>query len=217
MSAPFAHHEIVDRVETDTLGSWLMQRRHEDGGLASDFWVRVTAANGVLSVVGDFAPTVFAHGPRNPIACVRWMGDQGGVTSYASEKARTGMGGSDKIAEWDPDLARSQLRDMLADAKDEREQDAEDFGPERVEVVDYEITDMGEPSRFEQALQAGLDLPDCYSGRTQVDQMIIAVIDVDSDAIEAVGNIGRKPAASLELAMQALSRLVELLECKASQ
>jgi hypothetical protein len=194
MSSPFAEHQIVNRVLTPELGSWLLKR--PDPGANPDGYTnvlgcRITAADGLLTVTGDFYPTTFAYfGKGHPIACVRWMGSHDGVDSYVAEKARNGSG-RDAVTEYDPELAREDLHEMLAD------DDADDPTEKRAD-----------------ALQAGIDAMVTYEGREGVHEIIQAVLDEDAGLGESVWSIGRRPAKHLVLAIQALNRLVALLDAE---
>jgi hypothetical protein len=175
MSSPFAEHQIVNRVLTPELGSWLLKR--PDPGANPDGYTnvlgcRITAADGLLTVTGDFYPTTFAYfGKGHPIACVRWMGSHDGVDSYVAEKARNGSG-RDAVTEYDPELAREDLHEMLAD------DDADDPTEKRAD-----------------ALQAGIDAMVTYEGREGVHEIIQAVLDEDAGLGESgTRNPGAQPA-----------------------
>jgi hypothetical protein len=205
--SPFTTHEIISRVDAPGFGSWLLARRYDDGHLRSDLWVRITAAEGYLTLVGDFGPMVFAHGPRDPLACVRWIGCKSpDDTYYPTQKAAIGMGGREHVSEYDVAFAREELRKLLAEAQAERRADVE---------AGYVDPKKDKPSRYERALQAGLDLTHTYDGLPGITQIVEAVIAVDHDALDMVSDIGRRTRPEVRLAVQALNRLVELLDAEA--
>ncbi len=109
----FSTHEIVDRVETPTLRSYLLQGCR-DGRRVGEFWCRVNVFDRFVSVVGDFDPVVFAYGPTDLRELIAWMGSHPTVDSYVAQKASMGSGGRDKISQWDVDKARSELREWIA-------------------------------------------------------------------------------------------------------
>jgi hypothetical protein len=206
--SPFTAHEIISRVDAPGFGSWVLMRRVAPGILDSDHWVRVTAADGYLTLVGDLGPMVFAHGPRDPLACVRWIGCKSpDDTYYPTQKAAIGMGGREHVSKYDVEFAREELRRLLAEAQAERRAEFED--------LDYVSRTADKPSRYERALQAGLDV-DTYDGLPGITQIVDAVSAVDGDVLEAVADIGRRTRPEVRLAVQALNRLVELLDAEAS-
>jgi hypothetical protein len=204
--SPFTTHEIISRVDAPGFGSWLLMRRVAPGILDSDQWVRITAAEGYLTLVGDFGPMVFAHGPRDPLACVRWIGSKSpDDTYYPTQKAAIGMGGRERVSEYDVELAREELRRLLAEAQAERRADVE---------AGYVDPKKDKPTKHERALQAGLDV-DTYDGLPGITQIVEAVSALDGDALEAVADIGRRTRPEVRLAVHALNRLVELLDAEA--
>jgi hypothetical protein len=203
--SPFTTHEIISRVDAPGFGSWLLARRYDDGHLRSDLWVRITAAEGYLTLVGDFGPMVFAHGPRDPLACVRWIGCKSpDDTYYPTQKAAIGMGGREHVSKYDVEFAREELRQLLTEAQAERLEELAEHGG-----------GASKPTKYERALQAGLDV-DTYDGLPGITQIIEAVSAVDGGALEAVADIGRRVRPEVRLAVQALNRLVELLDAEAT-
>jgi hypothetical protein len=193
-NSPFTNHEIVSCYESpdSEFGTWLLKQRHTDGGWDCTFSCRVMAADGKLTVTGDFYPTVFAHGPRDPRSLVGWIGSRPTVDSYVEEKACIGMGRW-RVVEWSVKSALLDLRERIAEL--ERDGDADDLASV-------------------EALRAGLDVDPSDAGQAGV-QEIVAVIATHAqcpDILDVVGAIGARPAASVVLAWQALRRLVELLE-----
>ncbi len=187
--SPFADHVIVNHALTPEIGSWLL-KRPDPGANPDDFtnalWCRITAADGLLTVTGDFNPTTFAYfGKGTPLDCVRWMGSHEFVDSYVAEKAGNGSG-RDGVTECDTELARENLRELMADHVGDEPQVA--------------------------AIQAGIDCIVFYEGREGVHEIIQAVLDEDPDLGESVWHIGRRPAKHLIFALQALNRLVALLD-----
>lgn len=122
-ASPFAKHEVVSRVEVPgEFGSWLLKRPEpgaNPSGYTNAFACRITAADRVLTVVGDFEPAVFKYGHEHPIACVRWMGSGKGVSEYVAEKAKTGIGHS-RYRKQSTELAIQALNRLveLLDAED---------------------------------------------------------------------------------------------------
>jgi hypothetical protein len=193
MTSPFAEHQIVNRVLTPELGSWLLKR--PDPGANPDGYTnvlgcRVTAADGLLTVTGDFYPVTFSYfGNGHPIACVRWMGCHEDVDSYVAEKARNGSG-RDAVTEYSVDKAKDDLR-----------------------ALGREAEERGAGTMLD-ALRAGLHLSTDYEGREGVHEVIRAVLRVDPDLGEDVYDIGKRPASHLVLALQAVNRLVALLDAE---
>jgi hypothetical protein len=187
MTSPFAEHQIVNRVLTPELGSWLLKRPDPGAnpdGYTNALGCRVTAADGLLTVTGDFYPVTFSHfGKGHPVACVRWMGSHDHVGSYVAEKARNGSG-HDAVTEYSVDKAKADLH--------------------RISHDDVPM----------EALSAGLRCCPNEGGRDGVREIIGAVLDVDPDAGESVWGIGERPAKHLVFALQALNRLVALLDAE---
>lgn len=184
----FADHEIVDRVESERLCSWLMR-----SPAARGMWVRITAADGLLTVVGDFEPTIFAYGPSDPIACVRWLGSHQGVDHYVREKAIIGSGRA-AVLEHSEGAAREDIKRLLAEAE------RDDYGDE-----------------WKAALRAGLEAPVNFFGVLGVHEIRMAVIDecdLSGDAWELLGNLGERVGQHVHFAIQALNRLVQLLDAE---
>jgi len=194
----FTDHRIKQHVSADGFGSWLLQRVHEDGGWDRTFWVRITAADGLLRVTGDFNPIVFAHGPLDPVTCVGWMGDRPVGSPYVSEKASIGSGGRDVISRWSTEDAAEDIREMIAGEAWHREEHD------------------GEPSRSELALREGLELRPDYSDHFGCLLIHREIMDHDGDAWEYVGSIGRRTSHALELAHLAVRRLWSLISEESS-
>lgn len=192
----FASHQIRQTVEADDFASWLLMRPREDGGWDSAFWVRITAADGLLRVSGDFNPIVFAHGPRDPRACVGWMGSHPFADSYVLEKARIGMGGDDAVYRWDSDDARRDAHELIGHEVDYRDED-------------------DEPTDLERALRAALESSDEYSGKWGCflfqREAYNALLKHNPDDNLDIASIGRRTSHALELAHAAVRRLHALL------
>jgi hypothetical protein len=185
----FSEHSIRSKIETDDFSTWLMQRGRP-GQWSSTFWVRITAAEGMLRVSGDFTPVVFAYGPRPPGDCLRWMAGRMEPDSYAMEKASIGTG-RDSVYCWDEQLARQDMRDVGA----EEEPD----------------------SPYAEAIDAALSGSDQYSGRFGCLDLIRTAVEAAdelgaTDIHELIGDAGRRPAPHVGLALRACTRLVEILD-----
>lgn len=113
----FAKHVITKRSD----GRWLLQRIHEDGKPESTYFVEVICLAGcALFVGGDIDHVVFAYGPQEATARVRWMGECGDLGYYVRQKARIGSArGQDAIDEWQQDAAVEELRAYLAEREEE--------------------------------------------------------------------------------------------------
>jgi hypothetical protein len=64
---------------------------------------------------------------------------------------------------------------------------------------------------------AGIDCIVFHDGREGVHEIIRAVLDEDPDLGESVWNIGQRPAKHLVFALQALNRLVALLDAEQAE
>jgi len=189
MTGEFSKHEIKAEVSADGFRSWLMMRKCADGW-SSTFWVRITAADGMLRVSGDFEPVIFAYGPSDPVACLQWMAGKSEADAYAQEKAAIGSGGSDRVTRWSVEDARADLREMLA----------------------YEEKENPEGS-CTQPLRAALECCVDYDGRRGCEELMEAAMEAGGySALEWVGNIGQRPAHCVGLALRACTRLAALLE-----
>jgi hypothetical protein len=188
--SPFDRHAIVSDVSVEGFHSWLLKRRYDDGGWTSTFWCRITAADGLLRVDGDFNPTVFAYGPTDPERCVRWMGSHRQLDSYVMEKAANGTGGK-RVVDYHTDLAFEDLRQVIADTE---KQDPDDS--------------------FLAAMRVGLEVLCTHDGLIGVHEIVTAIYDEAGcyDILEAIGDIGQRPSAGVVFALQALNRLVGLLD-----
>lgn len=105
-------------VTLESCGRWLL-RDPEHRGLA---WAEVICTHGGgLIVEGDIDPVVFRYGPKDDWARVSWMGRRAHAwDSYFRQKAHIGMGGSECIETWDPEVASADLDDYILDcANDE--------------------------------------------------------------------------------------------------
>ena len=121
----FVAHEIVDRIETSTLRSYLLHAQR-DGQLVNEFCCRVSVFNRRVSVVGDFNPIVFAYGPVDLRELITWMGERQTVDSYVAEKAAIGSGGCDKISRWNVEQAREDLLLRIDELRVEAEAASDD-------------------------------------------------------------------------------------------
>lgn len=199
----FADHVIVSRVEADGFASWLIQRRR-DGRLERAFWCRVTAADGLLRVTGDFDPTVFAHGPSDPTACLRWIGERDELDGYRAEKASIGAGGRDRISSW----RTADARDDMRRARDEMLE--QDPGCEVAQSL-------------ARAIDEALESRDEYEGEVGCLALLRAAMESEHarghsyDLVEAVGHAGRRVSPSVHLAVRACARLVQLLDAERAE
>lgn len=193
----FSKHEIVSHTLTPDFGSWLLKRRHSDGGWDYTFWTRITASEGLLTVTGDFYPTTFSYGPKDPVSCVYWIGSFQAVDSYVAEKARRGSG---DISEYSTEWAFEDLREMLREEQERLSEDDEDAETESNEIA---------------AIEAGLDVLPSYNGILGCHEILLAVLEEykggDLDGFLGPRIPGERLSSSVHLALQALNRLVELL------
>lgn len=191
----FRNHQIVSSIVTEAFGTWLLKQPYQDGrGHSVTFWVRITAADGLLRVTGDFDPVVFAHGPMKPIQCVRWMAGRNEPDSYRMEKASIGMGGRGRVSTWDTELARKDL----------------------LEARDFEVLEEPYNEGLVKAIDEALDLGVNYDGEYGCHEYVRMIMDSehlkDTDVLEVIGNCGRRPLPAVGLALRACNRLVELVD-----
>jgi hypothetical protein len=115
----FAQHVITK--ESDR--RWLLQRLYEDGRPDWTYAAEIIVLeNASIFVGGDIDHVIFGHGPADPLARLRWMGEHRDLGYYVAQKARIGTG-KDLVDIWDEDVAREELRDYAAqnEAEDEYE------------------------------------------------------------------------------------------------
>lgn len=194
--SPFADHVIVHEYVDGTFGTWQCKRPSPGAnpdGFTNNYWFRVTADRGVLTVTGDFYPTTFTLGPADPVSCVHWMGSRKPGDSYFSEKARNGSG-PDAVTSYDTDAARDDLRLLLAHAQAD-----------------------GETQQWQDALQAGIDTyaEDGRVGVHEICEAVMEAIEWDGDMASALAGVGQRLASHVTLAAQALQHLTRLLESPA--
>lgn len=207
----FDRHEIRGCVEAPGFGSWLLMRRHEDGGWTSTFWCRVTAADGLLCVSGDFHSITFrghlAH-DDDPIDRVAWMGGCEGLDHYVIEKARAGSG-RDACTWWSVDEARANLREMIAERNAQLEAAVrEDYGDDPASWPDDELC-----CSTVAAMTEGLDASTSYDGRDGVREILNAIwCSEHMIEMEDVYEIGERPSSALTLAHLAVQKLHALLQ-----
>jgi hypothetical protein len=178
----FVNHVIKHHLSDDRLGTWLLRDPSNFGG-----HVRITAADAILTVTGDWDPVVFGHytDTRVPIDIVRWIGRcHADDRYYPIQKAVIGMGGRKHVYHWDRDAA---CRDLDAMRKD----------PEEA----HRVT----------AIEAGIEALEEYGHR---DGMIDAMRDIDSDAFEWAGSIGTAINLNVLVAFAAVRRLHAILDAK---
>lgn len=107
----FANHVITKQSDR----RWLLQRMHADGRPDWTMAGEVIALEGsAIYVGGDIDHVLFAYGPEDPIARLRWMGECKDLGYYVAQKARIGTG-RELVDLWDEDVAREQLIEYLED------------------------------------------------------------------------------------------------------
>lgn len=188
----FEHHQIKSEVHGDGFSTWLL--RQPD---TINLWCRVTAADRLLRVSGDFDPVVFAYGDYNPRSCVAWMGTHQIVDSYVLQKASIGTG-RDAVLEACVERCRKDLRDIVEEARR--------FAP----------SDEEETQHARYAAQEALDSYNEYDGRAGVHELTVTFQDAYNDACgggpyELPTRFGLKPARRLVLGHAAVRRLHLLL------
>lgn len=200
----FSTHEIVDRVETPTLRSYLLQGRR-NGRRVGEFWCRVSVFDRFVSVVGDFDPIVFAYGPTDLRALIAWMGSHPTVDGYVAQKAAMGSGGRDKISQWDVDQARVELRERIAELQRDADEVCEDEGEQSSEYI--------ERSREIERLRSVASRSPEYDGHLGCALLGVAVYEALScpDDPEWIGALGREIGSHVHLAHAAVARLHTLL------
>lgn len=108
----FEKHQISKRSD----GRWLLQTRYKK---PPEGWEWTMAAeiicleNNSIYVGGDIYQAVFGHGPRNPIARVRWMGKCDDLRYYVHQKASIGMVGLEGVDTFSQEVATEDLRDIV--------------------------------------------------------------------------------------------------------
>lgn len=119
----FENHRITK--ESDR--RWLLQRLRDSGCPDWTYAAEVIVLEGgALYVGGDIAHVVFAHGPRDPVARVRWMGECNDLDYYVRQKAVIGTG-LESVSVWDVDVACDELRAWVAEnPEDVRDREAID-------------------------------------------------------------------------------------------
>lgn len=114
----FSRHAITKHDDR----RWLLQRMHADG---KPEWVYaaeiIVLEGGSLYVGGDIDHVVFACGPHDPMARLRWIGECRDLGWYVAQKARIGMGGRDGVDVWDGAIAAQELRRWLRENPEELE------------------------------------------------------------------------------------------------
>ena len=195
-----AQVEIVDRIETPTLGSYLLQGCR-DGRRVGEFWCRVSVFDRHVSVVGDFDPIVFAYGPTGPRELIAWMGSHPTVDSYVAEKAAIGSGGRDKISRWDVEQAREDLLMRVDELRVEAEAASDD-----------ETWYADRCAELDRLLEIAYKLPE-YDDRLGCDLLAQQV----HEALECpcdegwIEDLGRSLDVDVHLAHAAVARLHALL------
>jgi hypothetical protein len=203
MTTPFSNHRIVSRVQAEGFESWLLKSYCEArNGWKSEFWVRITSADRLLTVTGDFEPTVFAYGgSSDPVSNVYWIGRHKTVDSYVFEKACIGTR-RESVTEYDTEAARNELENFIKEANE----NAEKY-PDEQEYY----------KNLAKAYQAGLDTYENYDGILGIHEIRKAVLEENPDLWEELGGLGERPSSAVYLALQALNRLVELLDAETAK
>lgn len=117
----YANHVLRSRGED----RWLLQRQRKDGGWTSEFATEIIALyNSSLYVGGDIDVVVFSYGPKDVQSRLRWLVDSG--VDYLTQKAAIGMGGREKVTEYDSVQARRDLRE-ISEYEEWEPQDQEDI------------------------------------------------------------------------------------------
>jgi hypothetical protein len=187
-SRAFAKHAITKQSE----GRWLLQSRYDDGVIdwTMTAEVIVLAGTGQLYVGGDIDHVVFAHGPADPIARVRWMGECKDLGYYVRQKARIGQARNQHVIDvWKEEIAHQELREYLASVEEDEPGFAESGSFDR----DY----------FEMAL--GQD------DRREFQDYAAKAFKGDRDIWESVGSMGEVLSPHVIYAHAALARLCVLL------
>lgn len=174
---------------------WLLQRLHEDGKPTWTFAAEVIVLEGGgLFVGGDIDFVVFAYGPADPIARIRWLGECDDLEYYVAQKARLGARESQHVLTWDSSVATEELRafhDMLV----------EEEGHPLVHG-DFHLDE------FEQALfeENHVDFLSCA----------VKAFPGYPDAWESIGDMGMVLHPAVIYAHAALARLCALLRAPAA-
>lgn len=182
----FARHVITKRC--DDQRRYLLQKLYEDGRPDWTFAAEVIVLEGGgLYVGGDIDHVVFAHGPAAPIARLRWLGECDDLGYYVRQKAQIGSRRNSCVDDWDSAIACTELRQYVAQLRDEEEASSSDINDTFVELA----LNADSRERFlEYAGQAFPGFPDSW---------------------ESVGSMGEVLGSAVIYAHAALARLCALL------
>lgn len=167
---------------------WLIQERHPDGKPDWTCAAEIIALEGGgIFVGGDIDHVVFAWGPSDPVARLRWMGECNDLAYYVRQKARIGSRNQDCIDVWDEEIAHEELRAYVEELR------AEDgFSTESVDD-DYLESALSADTREHFLDSASKAFPDWL------------------DSWEVLGDMGMVLCPSVIYAHAALARLCVLL------
>jgi hypothetical protein len=119
----FEKHVLVVQHVSEVGGSrWFIARLNKDGVSYDSVYATEVIAlrNGRLFVGGDIDDCVFAYGDKDPLQRLRWIGCCEDLDYYVKKKAQIGLGDGGKLTEeYVPSVARSQLEELIEEAKKE--------------------------------------------------------------------------------------------------
>lgn len=211
----FVNHELKSSGE----GRWTIMQRHKDGGWDWHMAAEIVCMwNRAIVVNGDIDAVVFAYGPKEPEARVRWMGKHTDM-SYVQEKAQIGTTSRDLVETYEPDVARTDLiwhiRERLEELK----------AYEGSDTVDQAIAKLIKPDSGITIYNSGdkcLDaFAEAYRWQTEDGHHALFNFLYNFDGAEfeseTIAGIGMVIAPRVFYAQAALARLCELLEQKEEQ
>lgn len=110
MTEAYSTFEIAKRSDD----RFLIQGRYPDSAWKGEYTTEIIALWGHsrLFVGGDIDDTVFAYGPKEPIARIYWIGRHPQFDHYILEKASIGSQ-PNKVQDFDHDLAWIELAEHL--------------------------------------------------------------------------------------------------------
>jgi hypothetical protein len=181
VASQYEKHQIVSHDDV----SWVIGPE----GKLGNCWCEIRALKGrSLIVHGDIGPVMFAYGPRNAKARVRWMGEcKSAADRYFVEKASIGR---ETLQRWNSDAAVDDIVEMLTEHY--AEEGMTDEGRELIE--DVRLT------------------PGIYEGsscETHLTEMLME--NGFQDYIFDCGGFGYVPSPRMFHSHAALARLVHLL------
>lgn len=201
--------EARECFETHTMkevgpGHWHMRRKKD-----SCFWCDIAVLGGVgLVVWGDIQGLIFSYYScaKKPEELVHWMA-KFDPYYYCRQKASIGMGGDEYVDEYEDDVAIYDLRQHLKEVK-EGYTEEEWFGPVSPEnQFTKTIADI-----YTEAVNDAIGSINCGENLQEVIRDFADDIkEIDSDAWEWLGSIGRVPSCRLIWCLAAIERLSQLL------